>query len=196
METNQWRFIISFSSSLSIKSSLPLVVSRELKSSLNSGLTIKEAAVCIRAVPSCTPHSFTIFIVSVMVGTRLVGGADDASTLVEILSAAFSIFKQVDLYKRKNGLFSSFSSTPIEVPLRFLFPRFTVISFCVGFTTSSTLSSLASSDDISPGQDAEDPVTCALPNKICRSSRNLGPCFRNLIWWHLIPFSRLLHLYN
>ena len=135
----------------------------------------------IRAVPSCTPHSFTIFTVSAMVGTRLVGGADDASTLVKILSAAVSIFKQVFLYKRKNGLFSSFSSTLVEDPLRFLFPGFTVFSaFSAGFGTSYASSSLASSEDISPGQDAEDPLTCSLPKMICRSSRNFGPYFRNL----------------
>jgi hypothetical protein len=49
-------------------------------------------AVYIRPVPSSTPHSFIIFIVIGMVGTWFVGGADDASTLVEILSVAVFIF--------------------------------------------------------------------------------------------------------
>ena len=76
----------------------------------------------MRAVPSSTPHSITIFTVCAMDGTRLVGGADDASILVEIFSAAVSIFKQVFLYMRKNGLFSSLSSIAVEAPLRFFFP--------------------------------------------------------------------------
>ena len=139
----------------------------------------------IRAVPSSTLHSFTIFTASAMVGIWLVGGADDASTLVEILSVAFFIFKQVFLYIRKNGLFSSLSSTPVEDPLCFLFHRFTAFTvfsaFSAGFGTSATYSSLASSEDISPGQDTEDPLTCALPKMICRSSRNFGPCFQNFV---------------
>jgi Na+-translocating ferredoxin:NAD+ oxidoreductase RnfD subunit len=80
------------SCSLLIKSSLPSIVSRELKTSLKSGFTISEVAVYIRAVPSSTPYSFIIVIVIAMVLTWLVGGADDASTLVEIFSAAVSIF--------------------------------------------------------------------------------------------------------
>jgi hypothetical protein len=36
---------------------------------------------------------------SAMLGTRLVGGADDASTLVEIFSAALSIFKKISRTK-------------------------------------------------------------------------------------------------
>jgi hypothetical protein len=39
-------------------------------------------------------------------------GADDASTLDLILSAALSIFKHVFLYIRKKGLFSSSSVAP------------------------------------------------------------------------------------
>jgi hypothetical protein len=44
---------------------------------------------------------------SLMLGTRFVGGVDDASTLVEIFSAVVSIFKHVFLYSGKKGLFSS-----------------------------------------------------------------------------------------
>jgi hypothetical protein len=115
-----------------------------------------------------------------MVGIWLVGGADDASTLVEIFSAAVSIFSQVLFYKQKKGLFSSLSSAPVDAPLHFLFLVFLVFStFSTGFGTISSSSSLAASDDISPGHDVEDPLTCALPNTSCISSRNFGPYFRN-----------------
>jgi hypothetical protein len=70
------------SCSLSIKSILASLVSRELETSLNSGFIIRDVVVCIRAVP-CTPQSFTISITSLMVGTTFPGDADDASTLVE-----------------------------------------------------------------------------------------------------------------
>ena len=55
----------------------------------------------ITAVPSSAPHSFTIFIASAMVGIWLVGGADDASTLVEILSAAFFYLQTSVLVRTK-----------------------------------------------------------------------------------------------
>jgi hypothetical protein len=80
------------SCSLLMKSSLPSIISRELKSFLKSGFRISEVSVYIRAVPSSTLFSFTIFIVVATVGTWLVGGADDASTLMEIFSVAVSIF--------------------------------------------------------------------------------------------------------
>jgi hypothetical protein len=51
------------------------------------------------------------------------------------------------------------------MPLMFPFFVFLVFStFSTGFGTVSSSSSLASSDDISPGHYAEDPLTCALPN--------------------------------
>jgi hypothetical protein len=65
---------------------------REIKTSLKSDFTINNIAVYITAVPSSTPHSFTIFIVIAMVETWLVGVVDDTSILVEIFSAAFFIF--------------------------------------------------------------------------------------------------------
>lgn len=49
-------------------------------------------------------------------------GADDASTLVKIFSAAISIFKYLFLYNRKKE-FSSFLSVVVEDSLRF-FSRF------------------------------------------------------------------------
>jgi hypothetical protein len=75
-----------------MKSSLPIIISEELKTSLKFGFIISEVVVYIRAVFSSTLNSFTIFIVIAMVRTWLVGKADDASTLVNIFSAAVSIF--------------------------------------------------------------------------------------------------------
>lgn len=194
--------IISFACSLSSKSNLPSFVSSMQKTSLNSGFTIKNVVVCIRAVFSLTPQSFTIFMVSAMLGTWLVGCADDASTLVDIFSAAVSIFKHVFLYSRKNGLFSSFSSAAVHEALRFLFTGLdlfeiaTLTSSFSGVFSISTTSSLESSDEQSPGHDALVPLTCILSNNICRSSRCFGPCFLNLTWLHLIPLSGLLHRCN
>ena len=51
MNINQLRFSISFSCSLSVKSSLPLFVFREQKNSLKSWSRIREEAVCMREVP-------------------------------------------------------------------------------------------------------------------------------------------------
>ena len=76
----------------------------------------------MRAVPSSTPHSVTIFTVCAMDGTRLVGGADDASILVEIFSAAVSIFKQVFLYMRKMGSSHLCLQQQWSPPLCFFFP--------------------------------------------------------------------------
>ena len=159
--------------SLSSKSNLPSFVSSMLKTFLNSGFTIRKVAVCIRAVFSCTPQSLTIFMASAMLGTWLVGGADDASTLVEIFSAAVSIFKHVFLYMRKNGLFSSFSSVAVEDSFRFFFLGFYFFkaanltsSLSGGFCISPTSSSLESSEEISLGQDAFAPLTCILSNNI------------------------------
>ena len=158
--------------SLSSKSNLPSFVSSMLKTSLNSGFTIRKVAVCIRAVFSCTPQSLTIFMASAMLGTWLVGGADDASTLVEIFSTTVSIFKHVFLYMRKNGLFSSFSSVAVEDSFHFFFPGFdffkaaNLTSLCGGFCISPTSSSLESSEEISPRQDALAPLTCILSNNI------------------------------
>jgi hypothetical protein len=59
-------------------------------------------------------------MVSLMLGTGFVGGADDASTLVKIFSTAALIFKHVLLYSQKKGFFS-FSSVAVEQSLRFLF---------------------------------------------------------------------------
>jgi hypothetical protein len=87
-------------------------VSNDARSSLNSDFIISKLDVCIRTVPSCTPHSFSIFIASAMVGTWLVIGFDEASILVLILSTPSSILQQVCLNIRWNGLLlSSLSST-------------------------------------------------------------------------------------
>jgi hypothetical protein len=94
-----------------------------------------------------------------MVGTTFPGDADDASTLVEILSAAACIFSQVLLYIRENELFSSLLQTTLDRPLRLFLLVFTVFSgFSTGFGTSATSSS-PSSEKISPGQDADAPLT-------------------------------------
>jgi len=93
-----WHLFISISCSLSNKLNLPSFISRELKTSLKSGLTISKVDVYIRAIFSCTPQSSTIYMASLMLETGLGGGANDASILVEIFSAAVSIFEHVLLY--------------------------------------------------------------------------------------------------
>jgi hypothetical protein len=93
----------------------------------------------------CTPHSFTIFIASAMVGTWLVVDFDEASMLVLILSTPSSILLQACLYNRKNGLLlSSLSSTLAEEDaLRFLLFWFLIFRFalikllCISCTSSS-----------------------------------------------------------
>src|SRR6266540_6369621 len=125
-----------------------------------------------------------------IVGTRFAcGGADDASTFEVIFSAALSIFIHVFLYIRKNGLFSSSFSAGLDNSLRFFAASLGFSLFAISITSSS----LDSPEEISPGQNAEAPVTCTLSNNRCKSSRCFGPRFRNLTWAHLIFLSALLH---
>src|SRR6266498_1838118 len=124
-----------------------------------------------------------------MVGTRLAcGGADDASTLEVIFSAALSIFIHVFLYIRKNGFFSSSFSVGVDNSLRFFAAGLGFSLFAISIASSL----LDSPEEISPGQNVEAPVTCTLSNNRCKSSRCSGPRFRNLTWTHLIFLSGLL----
>lgn len=191
-----WHLFISISCSLSNKLNLPSFISRELKTSLKSGLTISKVDVYIRAIfflhPTIFNHLHGLFNAWDWVGWRRQWCFN---TCGDLLCCSFYL-RTCALVQLKEWtlLILLLSSSRDFFMLPLFLPNFDF--FKASNFTSSTSSSLDSSEETSSGHVAVAPLTWNLSNNMSRSSKFFGPCFMNLTWLLLIPFSALLHLWN